>query len=184
MPARTRTAAVTLLAAAGAVLAPVTGAHAAESGHRDHPGGHRPEVRHERVHERVREAPLHGVTVRQRPQDHPAGAVAKDRSAKTARQQPSVTHGEHRGGVSRPAAPAGAAGAAGVAKHQAEHPGRHREAASNPVRRMVQAGQTVKGHRDVGGPLVAGAAALLAVGGGAYGVRLLGRRRAAGRAAG
>ncbi|GAA0408661.1 hypothetical protein [Streptomyces luteireticuli] len=181
MPARTRTAAVTLLAAAGVVLAPVTGAFAAEGGHRDHPGGHRPGIRHERVQERVHEVPvtpLHRSAVPRLPQDHPAGVTAPDRPAKNVRQQPSVTHGEHRGGVSRPAAPARSA------KHPAKQPVRHREAASNPVRRMVQAGQTVKGHHEVGKPLVAGAAALLAVGGGAYGVRLLGRRRAAGRADG
>ncbi|GAA2921155.1 hypothetical protein GCM10020221_16680 [Streptomyces thioluteus] len=184
MPARTRTAALTLLAAAGAVLVPVTGAFAAEGGHRDHPGGHRPAVRHERVHEApvAPVAPVHRPAVRQRPQDHPAGATAQDRPAKSVRQQPAVTHGEHRGGVSRPAAPARSA--KHPVKQSAKQPVKHREAASNPVRRMVQAGQTVKGHHDVGRPLVAGGAALLAVGGGAYGLRLLGRRRAAGRADG
>ncbi|KNB52641.1 hypothetical protein [Streptomyces caatingaensis] len=197
MPARTRTAALTLLAAVGAALVPATGAFAAEGGHRDHPGGHRPVVSHERLRESPRESPrehgrhtplspLHRTVVQQRPQEHPAGAAAKDRPATTGRGQAPVTQREHRGGVSRPAAPARPPAKDAVEKRSEveKRPAGHRQAASNPVRRMVQAGQTVKSHHDVGGPLVAGTAALLAVGGGAYGVRLLGRRRAAGRADG
>ncbi|RLV08268.1 hypothetical protein CTZ27_05450 [Streptomyces griseocarneus] len=46
---------------------------------------------------------------------------------------------------------------------------------SNPVKRVVEAGEAIKGHHDLGTPALAGAALLLA-GGGAYGVRVALRR--------
>ncbi|MFI1795896.1 hypothetical protein ACH427_00865 [Streptomyces sp. NPDC020379] len=57
----------------------------------------------------------------------------------------------------------------------AEHHGKVRAASSNPVRRVVEAGEAIKGRHDIGTPAIAGAA-LLAAGGGAYGVRIALRR--------
>ncbi|MEV5507491.1 hypothetical protein [Streptomyces orinoci] len=57
---------------------------------------------------------------------------------------------------------------------------RHR-AASNPVQRIVQAGQTIKGRPDHGKGGLALAGALVGLGAGAFGVSRLVRRRAAGR---
>ncbi|MEU5428667.1 hypothetical protein AB0H73_24190 [Streptomyces olivoreticuli] len=56
-----------------------------------------------------------------------------------------------------------------------EHHGKVRAASSNPVKRVVEAGEAIKGRHDIGTPAIAGAA-LLAAGGGAYGVRIALRR--------
>ncbi|MEV5378768.1 MULTISPECIES: hypothetical protein [Streptomyces] len=53
-----------------------------------------------------------------------------------------------------------------------------RAASSNPVKRVVEAGEVIKGRHDIGAPALAGGVALLALGGGAYGVRRLAARRA------
>ncbi|WP_171169383.1 hypothetical protein [Streptomyces sp. I05A-00742] len=220
MPARTRIAAVTLLAAAGAAFLPVTGAEAADHGQRDRTGGDRAVVRDGGS----REAAADPAVVRREATGHPAAGTG-DRRANHRERELRVTHREH-SGVSRPAPlrPAeqirrangtgrvgqageigqvgqvGEVGKAGqgalvlegkrvkqakqarpvkqARKAKQVRQAKRHVAASNPVRRMVQAGQTVKGRHDVGTPLVAGGA-LLAVGGGAYGVRLLSRRRAA-----
>ncbi|CAM5571243.1 hypothetical protein SABIM44S_04451 [Streptomyces abikoensis] len=50
-------------------------------------------------------------------------------------------------------------------------------ASSNPVKRVVEAGEVIKGRHDIGAPALAGGACLLALGGGAYGVRRLAARR-------
>ncbi|MFI9718808.1 hypothetical protein ACIHFE_04005 [Streptomyces sp. NPDC052396] len=74
-----------------------------------------------------------------------------------------------------------------TAHHPAARPAprikRHR-AASNPVQRMVQAGQTIKGRPDRGKSALAVAGALLGLGAGAFGMHRLLRRRTAGRAGG
>ncbi|MEV4505316.1 hypothetical protein [Streptomyces klenkii] len=51
-------------------------------------------------------------------------------------------------------------------------------ASSNPVKRVVEAGEVIKGRHDIGAPALAGGVGLLALGGGAYGVRRLAARRA------
>ncbi|MGK5729667.1 hypothetical protein [Streptomyces sp. URMC 124] len=51
-------------------------------------------------------------------------------------------------------------------------------ASSNPVKRVVEAGEVIKGRHDIGTPALAGGAGLLALGGGAYGMRRLAARRA------
>ncbi|MGA5129181.1 hypothetical protein ACPCTO_05170 [Streptomyces olivoreticuli] len=56
-----------------------------------------------------------------------------------------------------------------------ERHGKVRAASSNPVKRVVEAGEAIKGRHDIGTPAIAGAA-LLAAGGGAYGVRIALRR--------
>ncbi|MFH8785610.1 hypothetical protein [Streptomyces roseoverticillatus] len=53
-----------------------------------------------------------------------------------------------------------------------------RAASSNPVKRVVEAGEVIKGRHDIGAPALAGGVGLLALGGGAYGVRRLAARRA------
>ncbi|MEU5129482.1 hypothetical protein [Streptomyces mobaraensis] len=211
MPARTRIAAVALLAAASAALLPVTGARAADAGQRDRTGADRAVVRDDGPREpsAAPAAPREGTAV------HPA-AGTDGHGVNLRQRDPRVTHREH-SGVPRPAAglrPVGRlhgvrqAGQADQPSLQTERtmrirqdrqvrqqvrhaakgkpagakpgkPVKRHEAASNPVRRMVQAGQTVGGRRDVGKPLAVGGAALLAVGGGAYGLRLASRRRAA-----
>ncbi|MFI0740591.1 hypothetical protein ACH4PU_21240 [Streptomyces sp. NPDC021100] len=193
MPARTRIAAVALLAAASAVLLPVTGAQAADAGHRDRTGEEWAVVRHDGPRE-PSDAP---AASREETAVHPA-AGTDGHTVNPRQRDPRFTHREHPG-VSRPAArlrPAGRlhgvrqaeritragqgakAEPAGVKRVKPVKPVKRHEAASNPVRRMVQAGQTVGGRRDVGKPLVVGGAALLAVGGGVYGLRLASRRRA------
>ncbi|MER5784980.1 hypothetical protein ABT104_25200 [Streptomyces mobaraensis] len=215
MPARTRIAAVALLAAASAALLPVTGARAADAGHHDRTGGDRAVVRDDGPREpsAASAAPREGTAV------HPA-AGTDGHGVNLRQRDPRVTHREH-SGMPRPAAglrPVGRLHGVRTAeqadqpstqaertmrigqdrqvqqqvRQQVRHatkgkpagakpgkPVKRHEAASNPVRRMVQAGQTVGGRRDVGKPLAVGAAALLAVGGGAYGLRLASRRRAA-----
>ncbi|MEU1814300.1 hypothetical protein ABZ543_03790 [Streptomyces roseifaciens] len=52
-------------------------------------------------------------------------------------------------------------------------------ASSNPVKRVVEAGEVIKVRHDIGTPALAGGAGLLALGGGAYGMRRLAARRAA-----
>ncbi|MBC2877139.1 MULTISPECIES: hypothetical protein [Streptomyces] len=214
MPARTRIAAVTLLAAASAVLLPVTGAEAADAGHRDRTGEDWAVVRHDGGREpsaapAASREPSAGPAASREPSAGPAAlreetavhpAAGTDGHAVNPRKRdPRFTHREHPG-VSRPAArlrPAGRlhgvrqaeqitragqgtkAEPAGVKPVKSVKPVKRHEAASNPVRRMVQAGQTVGGRRDVGKPLAVGGAALLAAGGGAYGLRLASRRRAA-----
>ncbi|MGW1195303.1 hypothetical protein ACWD4B_05515 [Streptomyces sp. NPDC002536] len=60
---------------------------------------------------------------------------------------------------------------------------RHHELSANPVKRVVDAGEVIKGRQhDLGRPALAGGAALLALGGGAYGIRRLVVRRNAARA--
>ncbi|MFI9200875.1 hypothetical protein [Streptomyces sp. NPDC053048] len=79
----------------------------------------------------------------------------------------------------------GATGAAGVAsvtpprdtKRAANRP--PHDTSGNPVKRVVEAGQVIKASHDVGDvrtPALAGGVALLAIGGGAYGVRVALRR--------
>ncbi|MBZ4318843.1 hypothetical protein [Streptomyces huiliensis] len=216
MPARTRLAVVTLLAAASAVLLPVTGAAAADAPaagrhettrrpaagtdgpgadarrhgprvtHREHSGVSRPTAPLRpagRLHE-VRQnglpqnglpqngLPQNGLPQNGLPQDGlrqdglvhrriaPERPVQRTKPVRQVRQTKQLKQAKQ----TKPAKP--------VKRH---------EAASNPVRRMVQAGQTVGGRRDVGKPLAVGGAALVAVGGGAYGLRLASRRRAAAR---
>ncbi|MEU5420437.1 hypothetical protein ACFY1P_12220 [Streptomyces sp. NPDC001407] len=72
---------------------------------------------------------------------------------------------QHGNPHTRPATPTAAA----------EHHGKVRAASSNPVKRVVEAGEAIKGRHDIGTPAIAGAA-LLAAGGGAYGVRIALRR--------
>ncbi|MBT2385064.1 hypothetical protein [Streptomyces sp. ISL-11] len=57
----------------------------------------------------------------------------------------------------------------------AERPHKVRLTSSNPVKRVVQAGEAIKGRHDVRTPALAGAV-LLAAGGGAYGIRFALRR--------
>ncbi|MGK5637259.1 hypothetical protein ACSNOK_02935 [Streptomyces sp. URMC 126] len=214
MPARTRIAVVTLLAAASAALLPVTGAAAADTGHRDRDraGDVRNVVHHDGSGAAASGAPTSGAPASGAPvagreagpgEDREAGhpAAGTDRRWTAPRRHDlRVTHREH-SGVSRPAAPLRPAGRVEQVKRmkqaeqaeQGKRAGRvehvkqvkrvkqvrRHEAASNPVRRMVQAGQTVGGRRDMGKPLVFGGAALLAVGGGMCGLRLVNRRRAA-----
>ncbi|MEV4438164.1 hypothetical protein AB0K09_03960 [Streptomyces sp. NPDC049577] len=88
-----------------------------------------------------------------------------------------------------PRLPGGRSAGAAVQEHAAATAsGGHRRhahhAAGNPVQRVVEAGQVIKGRHDLTRPAVAGGAALLALGGGAYGLRRLARRRAAARPAG
>ncbi|MFF7727995.1 hypothetical protein [Streptomyces sp. NPDC008001] len=70
-------------------------------------------------------------------------------------------------------------GADAGGKQEAGSGGRSFHAASsNPVKRVVEAGEVIKGRHDIGTPALAGGVALLALGGGAYGVRRLAARRA------
>ncbi|QLE71625.1 hypothetical protein FGW37_08435 [Streptomyces rectiverticillatus] len=65
-------------------------------------------------------------------------------------------------------------------EQQATPPARTLHAASsNPVKRVVEAGEVIKVRHDIGTPALAGGAGLLALGGGAYGMRRLAARRAA-----
>ncbi|MFC5723073.1 hypothetical protein ACFP1Z_23170 [Streptomyces gamaensis] len=64
-----------------------------------------------------------------------------------------------------------------------KRPHGHHLASSNPVKRVVEASEVIKDRHEIGTPAVAGAATLLAVGGGAYGLRRLARRRSRAAAA-
>ncbi|GGX95315.1 hypothetical protein [Streptomyces hiroshimensis] len=71
-------------------------------------------------------------------------------------------------------------GPAAAGEQRATPPARTLHAASsNPVKRVVEAGEVIKGRHDIAAPALAGGAGLLALGGGAYGVRRLAARRAA-----
>ncbi|WKK22463.1 hypothetical protein QZH56_27305 [Streptomyces olivoreticuli] len=94
--------------------------------------------------------------------DHQRGTKAAQghgaRPAHEGRSPHSTPHGHH------PTPPAAT-----------ERHGKVRAASSNPVKRVVEAGEAIKGRHDIGTPAIAGAA-LLAAGGGAYGVRIALRR--------
>ncbi|MCC3769996.1 hypothetical protein [Streptomyces sp. UNOC14_S4] len=96
------------------------------------------------------------------PKDHQRGTkAAQGHGAKAAH--------DGRSPHARPASQAAGSPAA-EANHRKVH-----AVSSNPVKRVVEAGQAIKGHHDLGTPALAGAALLLA-GGGAYGVRVALRR--------
>ncbi|MEV6673764.1 hypothetical protein [Streptomyces sp. NPDC051162] len=100
--------------------------------------------------------------VKEQPKDHQRGTKAAPGHATRTGHDGRSQHGDPH---TRTATPTAAA----------DHRGKVRAASSNPVKRVVEAGEAIKGRHDIGTPAIAGAA-LLAAGGGAYGVRIALRR--------
>ncbi|MEU4211530.1 hypothetical protein AB0F13_16270 [Streptomyces sp. NPDC026206] len=103
------------------------------------------------------------------------GGTAAPKAATTAHRAGTATSGAHGDKATVAAGPT-----PGTGKHRAATAGKPpHHSSGNPVKRVVEAGQVIKASHDVGDvgtPVVAGAVALLAVGGGAYGVRVALRR--------
>ncbi|MGW1071747.1 hypothetical protein [Streptomyces sp. NPDC002537] len=103
--------------------------------------------------------------------DAPAGDTPKDHQRGTKAAQGHGTKPAHDGRSPH--------GATRTRTATGTDDGRHkvRAVSSNPVKRVVEASEAIKGRHDIGTPALAGAALLLA-GGGAYGVRVALRRSA------